>query len=365
MNQNAEITINLTRLANIIRRNFWSISIPSVLIALAVGLTGKFLIHKQYDATVAILPPSGGQLSIPFGSVIKNLLPGGMNLGGTGTKEVIALLESRRMAEDVIQKFNLMNYFKTQKLDKAIKRLNKIVKIKVSDETGVIYIRVRTKSPIMSAQMANFYVTNLERLNDELKISVTKPFVKVLDPARPPDIKAWPKNAINTIITFILLVLSLTTYFIYKEYTNPFVRDPEAFAEEFEILGLIPPEGLKNYEVLRNRVLSFLSLPVATFPVMDNQSSIEFLHKKFGNHDFIYIPSPLENPEAREKLKEVESFLVLAEFDQTPSGALSEIKNILMENEGTELGLIIYNIPYKFIPRKYTYLFSELRREIK
>lgn len=365
MNQNAEITINLTRLAHIIKRKFWAISIPSVLIALAVGLTGKFLIHKQYDATVAILPPSGGQLSIPFGSVIKNLLPGGMNIGGTGTKEVIALLESRRMAEDVIKKFNLMEYFKTRKLDKAIKRLNKIVKIKISDETGVIYIRVRTRSPEMSAQMANFYVTNLERLNDVLKISVTKPFVKVLDPARPPDIKAWPKNAINTIITFVLLVLFLTTYFIYKEYTNPFVRDPEAFTEEFEVLGLIPPEGLKNYELLRNRILSFFTPPIAVFPVMDNQSDIEKIREKLGNKNFTYISSPLENPEAREELQKAKSFLLLAEFDKTPTGALLELRNLLRDINETELGLIIYNIPPKYIPRKYTYLFPELRREIR
>jgi len=365
MNQNAEITINLTRLSHIIKRKFWAISIPSVLIALAVGLTGKFLIHKQYDATVAILPPSGGQLSIPFGSVIKNLLPGGMSIGGTGTKEVIALLESRRMAEDVINKFNLMEYFKTKKLDKAIKRLNKIVKIKISDETGVIYIRVRTKSPAMSAQMANFYVTNLEKLNDELKISVTKPFVKVLDPARPPDIKAWPKNAINTIITFILLVLFLTTYFIYKEYTNPFVRDPEAFTDEFEILGLIPSQGLKKYGLLRNRILSFLTSPVAVFPVMDNQRNLEEIRENLGNTNFIYIRSPLENPGAREKLKEVKGFLILAEFNRTPSGALIELKNLLNEYKKVELGLVIYNIPYKFIPKKYLYLFPELRREVK
>jgi len=359
MNENAEISINLTRIYNILLRKFWAITIPSVLIALAVGLTGKFLIHKKYDATVTILPPSGGQLSIPFGSVLKNFLPGGMSLGGTGTKEVLALLESRRMAEDVISKFNLMSYFKTRKLDKAIKRLSHITSIKVDDQTGVIMIKVRTKDPQMSADIANFYVENLERLNDLLKISVTKPFVKVLDPARPPDLKAWPKNAINTIITFIFLIIVLSGYFIYKEYTNPFVREPEAFEEDFEILGLIP--GEINLDPVKNRILSFLDRPVAFFPVLDEQTGYQEIFASLETSDFQLLQSPLQNPVSREKLKEFKGFVILAQFNVSPAGALFELKELISDVGGRKPGLIIYNINKKFISRRYRYIFPELR----
>ena len=359
MNQNAEITINLTRIYNILIRKFWAITIPSVIIALAVGLTGKFLVHKKYDATVTILPPSGGQLSIPFGSVLKNFLPGGMSLGGTGTKEVLALLESRRMAEDVIAKFNLMSYFKTKKLDKAIKNLGRITKIKVDDKTGVIVIKVRTTSPQMSADIANFYVENLERLNDLLKISVTKPFVKVLDPARPPDVKAWPKNAVNTIITFIFLIIVLSSYFIYREYTNPFVREPEAFEDSFEILGLIP--GKINTEPIKNRILSFMEQPTAFFPVIDEQSKIEEIFESIKTEGFVLLQSPLQNPVSRENLKGFKSFVILAEFNVSPAGALMELKELIADVSNTRPGLIIYGISKKFISKRYQYIFPELR----
>ena len=354
---NTEITINFTRIFNILVRNFWVIVIPSVIISLAVGFTGKFLIHKKYDATVTILPPRGSQLSIPFGSVLKNFLPGEMNIGSTGIKEVLALLESRRMAEDVIYKFNLMDYFKTKKLDKAIKYLGRMTKIEVDDNTGVIIIRVRTKSPQMSADIANFYVENLEKLNDLLKISVTKPFVKVLDPARPPDVKAWPKNALNTIITFIIMIFFLSSFIIYKEYTNPFVREPEAFEESFEVLGLIP--GEINTEPIKNRILSFMEQPTAFFPVIDEQSRIDEIFHSIQSDGFILLQSPFQNPVSRENLKEFKSFVVLAEFNVSPTGALMELKELMPTD--TKPGLIIYNIRKKFISKKYRYIFPELR----
>lgn len=359
MNQSSEITINLTRIYNILIRKFWAITIPSFLIALAVGLTGKFLIQKKYDATVTILPPSGGQLSLPFGSVLKNFLPGGMNIGGTGTKEVLALLESRRMAEDVITKFNLMSYFKTQKLDKAIRYLGGMTKIEVDDNTGVIIIRVRTTSPQLSADIANFYVENLERLNDLLKISVSKPFVRVLDPARPPDVKAWPKNALNTIITFILMLMFLTTYVIYKEYTNPFVREPEAFEDNFEIIGLIP--GKINTEPIKNRILSFLEQPTAFFPVINEQTRIDEIFESIRANEFALLQSPIQNPVSRKNLKEFKSFVILAEFNVSPAGALLELKELISDVSDKKAGLVIYGINKKFISKKYKYIFPELR----
>ncbi len=362
---NQEITINLTRISGIIRRRFWSITIPSFIIALAVGLTGKFLVPKQYDATVAILPPSGGQISIPFGSVLKNILPGGFGLGGTGTKDVLALLQSRRMAEDVISKFNLMEYFKTDKLDKAIKRLSHMTKIKVDDETGVIYIKVRTKDPQMSADIANFYVANLERLNDELKISVTKPFVKVLDPARPPDLKAWPKNAINTIITFIFLVIVLSAFFLYREYTYPFARYPEALEDEFDLLGIFPAGKFPDPEPIKSRIKSFLDSPVALIPVLNSQTGVEEIYNALNDGDLYLLPSPLETSNFKDHAATLSGAVLLVEFDKTPMDAIRELKNLLLDRYNLKSGAIFYNVPEKFIPKRFYFIFPELRSEPK
>ncbi len=361
---NKEISINLTRISGILRRRFWSITVPSFVIALSVGLTGKFLIPKQYDATVAILPPSGGQISIPFGSVLKNILPGGLGLGGTGTKDVLALLQSRRMAEDVISKFNLMEYFKTDKLDRAIKRLSHMTKIKVDDETGVIYIKVRTESPQMSAEIANFYVENLERLNDELKLSVTKPFVKVLDPARPPDLKAWPKNAINTIITFIFLIIVLSAYFLYREYTYPFVRYPETLEDEFDLLGIFPSSRIPETEPVKNRIKSFLDSPVALMPVLNTQSGIEDIYNALGD-EFYLLPSPLETSEFKDYVNDLSGVVLLVEFDKTPVQALRELKNLLLDRYNLKSGVIFYNVPVKFISKRFYLIFPELRSSSK
>ncbi len=358
---NQEITINLTRISGIIRRRFWAITIPSFVIALAVGLTGKFLIHKQYDATVAILPPSGGQISIPFGSVLKNILPGGLGLGGTGTKDVLALLQSRRMAEDVISKFNLMEYFKTDKLDKAIKKLSHMTKIKVDDETGVIYIKVRTKSPRLSADIANFYVSNLERLNDELKISVTKPFVKVLDPARPPDLKAWPKNAINTIITFVFLIIVLGAYFLYREYTYPFAKYPESLEDEFDLLGIFPEKRIPDTEPVKSRVKSFLDTPVALIPVLNNQDKIDEIFNVLDDGNFYLLPSPLETADFKEHISNISGAVLLVEFNRTPLDALRELKSLLLDRYDLKSGVIFYNVPEKYISKRFYFIFPELR----
>lgn len=144
----------------------------SMLAALVVSL----LMPKIYESTATLLP----QLDSAEGSGLGALLAAGgaaQSLGvslpgtpATPTDLFLAMLKSRVMADEVIKKFNLMDYYGTKTMDDARKALEATTRITVSKEK-VIKLVVEAKDPKFAADIANFYVENLDRLNRTLNVS--------------------------------------------------------------------------------------------------------------------------------------------------------------------------------------------------
>jgi len=84
------------------------------------------------------------------------------------------------MADEVIKELNLMELYKAKTMGGARNALEGGTKIKVR-EAKVIAITVESRGPQMAADIANFYVTNLDRLNRTLnvsKVSQTRAFIE-------------------------------------------------------------------------------------------------------------------------------------------------------------------------------------------
>ena len=126
-----------------------------------------------YTATAKILPPQPQNSSM-------NMLLG--QLGGlagaaggiAGLKNpgelYIGLLQSRTVADNLIQQFKLKQRYATETMDETRKALQSASAIS-SGKDGLISINVEDKDPQFAAALANGYIAQLIRLNQSLAVT--------------------------------------------------------------------------------------------------------------------------------------------------------------------------------------------------
>jgi uncharacterized protein involved in exopolysaccharide biosynthesis len=146
-----------------------------VLTTLVVSL----LLPKIFESTATLLPQLESNNALGLGAFLASSAAGnaaqslGISLPGapaTPTDIFIAMLKSRIMADDVINRFNLMEYYEKKAMQDARVALENATRIIVTKEK-VIKITVEDKDPQLAADIANFYVSNLDRLNQTLSVS--------------------------------------------------------------------------------------------------------------------------------------------------------------------------------------------------
>lgn len=166
--------VNLLGYWRVIRKRQWMIGglfVVSVLAAMGISM----LMPKIYESTATVLPPleskEGGGLGALLGaSKAADLgisLPGGP---ATRTDIFVAMLKSRVMADEIIKQFDLKRLYKATMMHDARKALEAATKISVTKEK-VIKITVEDKNPVLAADIANFYCTNLDRLNRTVHVT--------------------------------------------------------------------------------------------------------------------------------------------------------------------------------------------------
>jgi tyrosine-protein kinase Etk/Wzc len=136
--------------------------------ALALGLS--FIISTKYASTARIMPPQQSQttLSALLGQLGPLGMVGAKDLGLKNTSDLyVDMLQSRTVADALIQQFDLRKayHLKTQ-LDTRLKlaRRSEIS----SSKDGIISISVQDPDPRKAAAMANAYVAELYKLNQNL-----------------------------------------------------------------------------------------------------------------------------------------------------------------------------------------------------
>lgn len=162
--------INFLDYWRIIRKRAWMIIGLVIPVVLIVGFQSYYA-DKIYESTATIMGPKetgggAGLASILGASGTGQLLNGlGNVLGGGATSQTfMAILNSRTMAEDLVNRFNLKEYFKVKYTSQAIIALQGSTEISVSKTGGVISVKVAHKDPKLAAEIANAYVTNLDRM---------------------------------------------------------------------------------------------------------------------------------------------------------------------------------------------------------
>ena len=140
----------------IIRKNLRFI-IYLFTISVFLSLIVSLLIPTTYRATASILPPQGGGT----GGTLEGLMAAAGIQKATTSNILVAILKSKTMADEISKKFNF---------SQTHKRKPSRMDVKSSTE-GVINVSVIDINPQVAADMANFYVSTLDRLNQTLAIT--------------------------------------------------------------------------------------------------------------------------------------------------------------------------------------------------
>ncbi|HZN45371.1 MAG TPA: GNVR domain-containing protein [Nitrospiraceae bacterium] len=152
-----------------------SIVFGSVVIALVASL----VLPKTYESTVSLLPQleskESGTLTALLaasgaGGVAQNLGIGLPGLQTTPTDIFVAILKSRVMSDEVIKKFDLMSVYGERTMQDTREELADRVRVAVSKEK-VIKVTVEATDAELAAEIANFYVGHLDRLNHTVTVS--------------------------------------------------------------------------------------------------------------------------------------------------------------------------------------------------
>lgn len=154
----------------------------NLLIVAIVSVVTVLLLPNKYKATATIMIPPDTQSA--FGG-LTSLLSGKSTLssmgsklfGVTGTSEdvLLGILNSRTALTDVINKFNLIDYYEISEnnIDKTIKAFRKDLSAD-PNEYGMIEISVINKDPKVAAAISNYFVELIDSMNIVLNIKRAK-----------------------------------------------------------------------------------------------------------------------------------------------------------------------------------------------
>jgi tyrosine-protein kinase Etk/Wzc len=153
----------------------WFVIAGTVLFTIA-GFTLSSVMTKYYSATATILKPkqkmSGGLSSLlnelPVSGMMKNFDFSGQN----DVDQFLNILQSRRLADKVIERFNLVHRYKFDKRQKyyyesVIKEFHKGMQI-VENKYENVEISFIDSNPEFAADVANYIVTQLDTINFSL-----------------------------------------------------------------------------------------------------------------------------------------------------------------------------------------------------
>jgi len=139
----------------------------------SLALTASMLMKPKYVSTAVIMPPQQQSSSV---SAMLGQLGGLAGAAGSiaGLKNpndlYVGMLQSRTIADNLIEKFKLKERFKKDTLDETREMLDKIRAVS-NGKDGLIGISVEDKDPKFAADLANAYVNELAALTKGLAIT--------------------------------------------------------------------------------------------------------------------------------------------------------------------------------------------------
>jgi tyrosine-protein kinase Etk/Wzc len=152
----------------------WIAGITSVFIVL--GVVYALMATPIFQAETTIMPPQQQQsAAASMMAALGGIGGGGGGIGAAlGLKNpndiYVAMFKSKRVADSLIRKFELMNYYEQNLRILTIKRLGQSTQVNAGKD-GLISIKVQDQDPKMAADLANAYVDEFKKLTKDLAVS--------------------------------------------------------------------------------------------------------------------------------------------------------------------------------------------------
>ncbi|HIE03716.1 MAG TPA: hypothetical protein EYP61_03035 [Candidatus Latescibacteria bacterium] len=144
------------------RWKFITLNFVGVCIVAAVV---SLLLPSWYTGRATILPPKEREKYGLAGALAELPIPR-FKLGEKGTPAdiYVGVLKSRRIAEALVDSFDLMRVYGVDSKDRAIRTLRTRTKVERTED-GLISVSVTDRSPERCAALANAYIELLDRIN--------------------------------------------------------------------------------------------------------------------------------------------------------------------------------------------------------
>jgi uncharacterized protein involved in exopolysaccharide biosynthesis len=161
------------------RRFVWK----SILVGLLIGAAVAFLLPPEYESYTRLMPPddqSNRGLAMITALAGRGGGGGGAGIAGMagdllGVKTTgalfVGILASRTVQDHLIEKFNLQKVYRQKRLEKARLDLTKHTTVMEDRKSGIITITVTDRNPQRAREMANEYVSELNRVVTQLSTS--------------------------------------------------------------------------------------------------------------------------------------------------------------------------------------------------
>lgn len=155
------------------RRLIWKVAVCSLVLGAALAL----VLPATWQSTVSIMPPDQtpsplGMLSASLkGSEGLSMIAGDMLATRNSGALFISILRSRKVAERLVNKFDLRRVYNVRKYAKACKILDDRTTITEDRKSGVISVSVKDRSPSRARDLAAAYVTELDDLVTQVSTS--------------------------------------------------------------------------------------------------------------------------------------------------------------------------------------------------
>lgn len=156
----------LERLLPLVRH--WRLLVVAPLLIGTAVLGLAFTIKPTFTARTTLLPPT--QTQNPASAALSNISGAAAGLAGgalairTVADQYVALMQSERVQDRIIDQFNLMEVYEAEYRSLARQALSRTVRFNVGRKDGIITIEVDDRSPQRAAEIANLHVEELRKL---------------------------------------------------------------------------------------------------------------------------------------------------------------------------------------------------------
>lgn len=214
--------LNLLHYFRILNR--WKAKIlVAAFLAATVSFLTSFWSPRMYVATATIFASRDSSV---IGTAASRLLGMPNFIAGGASMEIIPpMIRSRRMIEDIVEHFQLGKFSPGAPKSALLNRVRGMIRIYDTEKRALYAVEVRHEDPKLAADIANFAVENLDRLNEELKVTSEKPIVRLLDSAIPPSDpesrRIIQKMFVSSLVVgFIVVLYAFLTDYLHRLRRN-------------------------------------------------------------------------------------------------------------------------------------------------